>query len=139
MQTKRGRWGSVFPLRLTDEERAELEALRDATAGPEGLGPWLVWAARQASRGEVLPTISGNTDRAPGGVLPSGSRIRGVGRLARNREQRLEQGKGNRLVLDLCGRGPYVEARGSAMDRRGAAARAVTPPGFTRAFFEANP
>jgi hypothetical protein len=36
-------------------------------------------------------------------------------------------------------RGPFVEATGSAMDRRSAAARAVTPPGFAQAFFEANP
>lgn len=36
-------------------------------------------------------------------------------------------------------RGPFVTPTGSAMDRRGAAARAVTPPGFARAFFEANP
>jgi len=36
-------------------------------------------------------------------------------------------------------RGPFVEPRGSAMDRGTAAARAVTPPGFARAFCEANP
>lgn len=35
-------------------------------------------------------------------------------------------------------RRPVVPA-GSAMDRRTAAERAVTPPGFARAFFEANP
>lgn len=32
-----------------------------------------------------------------------------------------------------------VEPQGSAMDRRTSAARAVTPPGFARAFFAANP
>ena len=36
-------------------------------------------------------------------------------------------------------RGPYVKPTGSAMDRATPAARAVTPPGFARAFFEANP
>lgn len=36
-------------------------------------------------------------------------------------------------------RGPFVEPTGSAMDRATAAERAVTPPGFARAFFEANP
>jgi hypothetical protein len=36
-------------------------------------------------------------------------------------------------------RGPFVAPTGSAMDRSTAAARAVTPPGFARAFFEANP
>jgi hypothetical protein len=32
-----------------------------------------------------------------------------------------------------------VVPTGSAMDRSGSAARAVTPPGFARVFFEANP
>lgn len=36
-------------------------------------------------------------------------------------------------------RGPYVVPTGSALDRSSAAARAITPPGFARAFFEANP
>lgn len=36
-------------------------------------------------------------------------------------------------------RGPFVQPLGSAMQRTGAAARAVTPPGFARAFHEANP
>lgn len=36
-------------------------------------------------------------------------------------------------------RGPFVEPTGSAMDRKTPALRAVTPPGFARAFFEANP
>ncbi len=36
-------------------------------------------------------------------------------------------------------RGPFVEPEGSAMRRTGSGARAVTPPGFARAFFEANP
>jgi site-specific DNA-cytosine methylase len=36
-------------------------------------------------------------------------------------------------------RGPFVKSTGSAMDRKTAAERAITPPGFARAFFEANP
>ncbi len=36
-------------------------------------------------------------------------------------------------------RGPFVSPTGSAMDRRDAASRAITAPGFARAFFEANP
>lgn len=36
-------------------------------------------------------------------------------------------------------RGPFVLPTGSAMDRPTAAARAITPPGFARAFFLANP
>jgi hypothetical protein len=35
-------------------------------------------------------------------------------------------------------RGPFVTPTGSAMDRSTPAERAVTPPGFARAFFEAN-
>lgn len=274
MQTRHGRRGSVFPLRLTDDERLELEALRESTAGPEGLGPWLVWAARQAAIAGVLPTSRPLEEVIPWAVKtifgPSfvmGNPIRGVGVLARNRERRVEQSNANKLILDLCGgsgswsapyeaagysvvrvdildgfdvrtmaleqldeepvhgilaappctefslakngqerdiraglevvsaclrivcacepqwwalenptgllsaylgtprdvwepyefgdpwtkrtalwgdfripeRGPFVKATGSAMDRRGAAARAVTPPGFARAFFEANP
>lgn len=36
-------------------------------------------------------------------------------------------------------RGPYVKPRGSAATRSTAAKRAITPPGFARAFFRANP
>lgn len=36
-------------------------------------------------------------------------------------------------------RGPFVTPTGSAMKRPTAADRAITPPGFARAFFEANP
>lgn len=41
--------------------------------------------------------------------------------------------------FSLPRRGPFVAPTGSAMDRNTPAARAVTPPGFARAFFEANP
>lgn len=36
-------------------------------------------------------------------------------------------------------RGPFVESFGSAVSRSSAAKRAITPPGFARAFCEANP
>jgi hypothetical protein len=39
----------------------------------------------------------------------------------------------------LPARGPFVIPSGSAMDRPSAESRALTPPGFARAFFEANP
>jgi hypothetical protein len=39
----------------------------------------------------------------------------------------------------LPARGPFVKPQGSAMARRTAAERAVTPPGFAKAFFLANP
>lgn len=41
--------------------------------------------------------------------------------------------------FQIPARGPFVTPRGSAATRSSAAARAVTPPGFARAFFEANP
>jgi hypothetical protein len=249
--SKKNRRGNVFSLRLTDEQRAELEQLRASTAGPRGLGPWLVWAAREASRGAVLPNRVGNT-----GADDRGGNTRAL-------SPRTRTPVGSRLILDLCGgsgswshpyamagyrvetvdllngrdvhtlaarsdvwgilaappctefslakngqerdfragletvsaciriafacqpqwwalenptgllsiylgtardvwepyefgdpwtkrtaiwgdfaipeRGPFVKPLGSAMDRGNAAARAITPPGFARAFFEANP
>lgn len=41
--------------------------------------------------------------------------------------------------FEIPRRGPYVDPIGSAMSRSTAAERAITPPGFARAFFEANP
>ncbi len=260
-QARNGRRGAVFPLRLTDEERSELERYQAATAGPLGLGPWLLWAARQAAIARVLPARAlervlpppalsaprpGNTE--PGRVLPalragpavadrvvldlcSGSGawsepyrragyrvvcvdatngadvrlftapsgVHGVLAAPPCTEFSLaKNGRERNLVLGLelvsaClriivgvrpkwwalenpvgllsrylgtpldvwepyefgdpwtkrtavwgefkipERGPFVEATGSAMDRRTPAARAITPPGFARAFFEANP
>lgn len=260
MQDRKGRQGDVFGLRLTPDERSELESYRMLSAGPDALGPWLVWAARESFQRRVLP---GQVHA----VMPTRA-----GRLLPNRERRVAQDNASKLILDLCGgsgswakpyedagyavvrvelseggdvhtmgvldllptpadpagvhgilaappctefslakngqerdiragletvsaclrivyacapqwwalenpvgllstylgtptdnwepyefgdpwtkrtaiwgdfakpeRGPYVEPRGSAMTRSGAAARAVTPPGFARAFFEANP
>jgi hypothetical protein len=59
--SKGRRRGDVFAVRLTPEERAKLEALRERESGPRALGPWLVWRAlrdRQGSAG------------AAGGVVP---------------------------------------------------------------------
>lgn len=184
------RRGNNFSMRLTDAERVELESLRARTAGPDALGPWLVWAARRASA--VLPARAAHA---------GGQRVAGAF-LVPNRDRRVgSDGKCSCAILDLCGgsgawakpyedagytvvrvrarrrlgrpfvgdahfrgrsarrsrgaawtkrtalwgdfalpeRGPFVRPLGSAMDRRTAAARAVTPPGFARAFFEANP
>lgn len=49
-QATNGRLGRNFALRLTDEVRSELESMRDRTAGPRALGPWLIWAALALSR-----------------------------------------------------------------------------------------
>lgn len=48
MQQRGNRRGDNFVLRLTADERRELEGMRDETAGPRGLGPWMVWAVRRA-------------------------------------------------------------------------------------------
>jgi len=56
-QKKGLRRGDVFGVRLTAEERTKLEALRAGTAGPDALGPWLVWAAQQAAELQVLPRL----------------------------------------------------------------------------------
>jgi hypothetical protein len=66
------RRGPVFPLRITPEERAALEALMAAGKGPRALGPFLLWRAlgpeaRSAGAGiitrtQVIPARAG--DRA---------------------------------------------------------------------------
>ena len=99
-QTRNGRRGDNFVLRLTDDERSELERMRDETAGPRGLGPWLVWAARRAFQPppvlprrldlEAMPELGAREGNAvssarPGNALPL--------RCA---------GNASRLILDLC-------------------------------------
>lgn len=250
-QVRGKRRGSVFGVRLTVEERERLEAAQGATAGPDALGPWLVWAAERAHIDGVLPARGGNTQpRRPGSVVPdqvapapvvpprsriildlcagsgswsapyeaAGYDVRRVTlptddvrlfappesvwgilaappctefSLAKNGQPRdfltglevvgacarvvlaarpqwwaLENPTGYlsnwlgmpRAVFEpyefgdpwtkrtaLWGNftlpkpGPFVEPQGSAMDRATAAERAITPPGFARAFFEANP
>jgi|GEM_PF-329979 len=41
--------------------------------------------------------------------------------------------------FEIPERGPFVQPIGSAMDRKTPAEQAITPPGFARAFYEANP
>lgn len=74
-QSRGRRRGSVFSVRLTDEERGELEALQRSDRGPAGLGPWLVWRAlRGTTRARsALPIQEDSTPIA------------------------------SRLILDLCG------------------------------------
>ena len=45
LQNLDGRRGAVFSVRLTADERDELEAARAGSTGPRRLGPWLVWYA----------------------------------------------------------------------------------------------
>lgn len=99
-QRLNGRRGEIFPVRLTDEERTELEAMRDATAGPRGLGPWLVWAARRAFSPVVLPrrgnTVSSGNELSRGYYPSSG--ITRPGACASPAPVIPAQ----RVVLDLC-------------------------------------
>lgn len=62
-QAKGGRRGDVFSVRVTPEQRAELEAYQGAGAGPRSLGAWLLWRALTA--GAVVPA------RARGGSTSS--------------------------------------------------------------------
>lgn len=59
------RRGKVFSVRLTDDERAEFEALQ-VLGGPSSLGAWLKWAAA----GNTRAGDAGNT-RARRAVVPS--------------------------------------------------------------------
>lgn len=241
------RRGSCFTVRISDEERAELEAMRAADDGPRALGPWLVWRAKNAAgtanpggctlhvsppavppradlpieKKIILDLCGGSGSWAkpyadagyhvelvdverdvrtyvpPAGVHgvlaappctmfsaarnghhgkplardfvegmacvnacmrivlqcspkwwalenPAGLLSRFLGR-PRDSFEPHEFGDPWTKRTCLWGsfkvpkRGPFVEPLGSAMDRTGSAARAVTPPGFARAFFEANP
>lgn len=73
-QSRGGRRGYVFSVRLTDEERQALESLRVEVGGPRSLGPWLVWAALRGpgnTRARVLPPRAAREgSTAPGQVVP---------------------------------------------------------------------
>jgi hypothetical protein len=108
---------------VTEEERAELEALRAALGGPRALGPWLLWRALHAAAvvlpgpgttssmaAGVLPALRGTT--SPGPVLP----VRMTrDRVGSTRARGHYPAAAERLILDLCaGSGawsePYVAA-----------------------------
>ena len=80
MQQRNGRRGAVFSVRVTDEEREQLEAMQRQGGGPRSLGPWLKWRALKPNEigadrpGEVVPTARAR-------VLPDCS---------------------TRVILDLC-------------------------------------
>ncbi len=93
-QARGGRRGDVFPVRLTAEQRAELEAFQAATAGPDALGPWLVWAARIAARSGLL--AGGNT----GAIVAGSTQPAAVTEPRGNtRAQDCSDGRGRRLSL----------------------------------------
>jgi hypothetical protein len=103
------RRGSVFSVRVTDAERATLEAHQRADGGPRGLGPWMLWRALQGKPpGRVVPGPGpGNTGSiAPAPVVPS-------------------QAVAGRIILDLCGgSGSWAEP----YKRAGYDVRTVTLP-----------
>jgi hypothetical protein len=132
-QSKGRRRGDVFPIRVTAEERAKLEALQRAGGGPRALGPWLVWRALGGATAQtVLPELG------PSEVLPARARSDDHDWLTERhgefrcrkcwaqitlRETRGEHphtaapgpclGRLDRVVLDLCGgtgawSAPYV-------------------------------
>lgn len=114
-QQRRGRRGAVFSVRVTDEERAQLETLQAAGNGPRALGPWVLWAALRSGR--VLPELDaggGSTDpgraaleRAlPPRADPEPPR-QGTTRAARPSAAACSSGStgsiAGRIILDLCG------------------------------------
>ena len=108
-QERDGRRGAVFSMRLTDEERAELERRQRAQGGPSSLGAWLKWRAL----GNTQPRPGGNTRAGDGGITRA---RRGTGnRTGRSTVLPARAGKDSdnargRVVLDLCaGSGAWSE------------------------------
>lgn len=80
MQGSQGRRrGAVFPIRLTEAERAAVVAMQARIGGPARLGPWIRW---RALGGEPPAPVIPNQARAIEPVLPA---------------------PGQRIILDLCG------------------------------------
>jgi hypothetical protein len=94
-QEKGRRRGDVFPVRVTPDERARLEAMQGAGGGPRSLGPWLVWRALGEPGGSqlVLPEL--------GPIEPPASRKREV--LPARVVSEDPSWRGDRVILDLCG------------------------------------
>lgn len=129
-QASRGRRrGAVFPIRVTDEERARLESYQRAGGGPRSLGPWLLWRALEAGpvqpdsrAGNTLPAIArvlpdlapreatarhGNTEAGAAAVIPDRERSSGNtsaegAPLPRPGNTRAQTPIAERVILDLC-------------------------------------
>lgn len=108
-QSRGFRRGAVFPVRLIDQEREALERARDESAGPQGLGPFLVWAALRAFAGGVLPARERSTGYYPAAVVPgqaeqsryypSSSQVRVIPEQV---AAEVLPAPGSRMILDLC-------------------------------------
>ncbi len=81
------RRGAVFSVRVSDEERAKLDALQAAGGGPRALGPWLVWRAMAAgnARARARGTAKTPEKQAFGSTGSSPVPVE------------------KRVILDLCG------------------------------------
>lgn len=97
-QKRDGRRGAVFSIRLTDEERGELEAYQQSEEGPTSLGAWLKWSALSRARSAG----GGNTAAAPrhGSTRAAPRATSGV--VAHARAESSGRTKRPRIVLDLC-------------------------------------
>lgn len=102
------------------------------TAGPDGLGPWLVWAARSAFRTAILPSRGIAEDAGAGTALATRVGIEQATRVGIAARQssgiaaaRARVGIAGRIVLDLCaGSGSWSEP----YQRAGYDVRRVTLP-----------
>lgn len=104
-QSLNGRLGRNFALRLTDDVRSELESMRDRTAGPRALGPWLVWAARCAfyppsvlprrGKQKAMPALRANSGIARSSTWSGSADVS-------NGEGNAHCFTGTRVILDLC-------------------------------------
>jgi len=84
-QQRHGRRGSVFAVRVTDEERARLAALQAQGDGPRALGPWMVWAALRSGRIHQRACSAGEThapQAAKGGRCPTRAPAEGMTEIA---------------------------------------------------------
>ncbi len=90
-QKQKGRRGFIFSLRLTDDEREQVEQLQTKVGGPPKLGPWLVWRALHPD-GYYPGDRSGNTlpGRGPGPGNTDAGAVEVIPELS------------DRLILDLC-------------------------------------
>lgn len=96
--SKGRRRGDVFSVRVTADERAELECWQKQGGGPRSLGRWLVWRALSI-RGRAFDSWKGTT-RSSGYYPSSGS----------TGAARVVPPPAERVILDLCaGTGAWSE------------------------------
>jgi hypothetical protein len=112
-----GRKGAVFALRLTEEQRAELERMHEKSDGPRAFGPWLVWRALGTTAPAGITSAPGITRARRGahGITRPGHLSLGITRSSVKPRVLPPPATSKRIVLDLCaGSGawsePYKEA-----------------------------